>query len=87
MQNIILKELRLVMNPEYNILLILIRYLLTPEKASCQESGRIFLDKNYDSNFLTSPRPLVLKARPTGTKFNQDYFFQATFAGLHNEKT
>jgi hypothetical protein len=45
MRNIISKELQLVMSPSFNILLILIRLLLTPEKASCQESGRMFLDK------------------------------------------
>jgi hypothetical protein len=52
MQNIISKELQLVMSPGSNILLILIRYLLAPEKASCQESGGIFPDKNYAYHFL-----------------------------------
>jgi hypothetical protein len=28
----------------------------------------------------------VLKALPKGTKFNQDYFIDAVFPGLHNEK-
>jgi hypothetical protein len=36
--------------------------------------------------FLTSTRLLVLEARPTGTKFNQDYFIDAIFPGLYNAK-
>jgi hypothetical protein len=40
-----LKELQLVTNPGSNSLRIMIRYLLIPEKASCQKFGRIFLAK------------------------------------------
>jgi hypothetical protein len=39
------EELQLVMSSGSNILLILIRYLLVPEKAPCQESGGRFADK------------------------------------------
>jgi hypothetical protein len=53
MQNKISKELQLIMSSGSNILLILIRCLLAPEKASCQESGGIFLDKNYNCSFLS----------------------------------
>jgi hypothetical protein len=58
MQNIILKEWQLVTNPGSNILLIPIRCLLTPEKASCQESGRIFLGKKLWSQFPLHLRDL-----------------------------
>jgi transposase len=37
--------------------------------------------------FFTSRRLLVLEALPKGTKFNQDYFIDAIFPGLYNEKT
>jgi hypothetical protein len=36
--------------------------------------------------FFTSTRLLVLEARPKGAKFNQDYFVNAIFPGLYNEK-
>jgi hypothetical protein len=40
-----------VTNPGFNILLILIRCLLTPEKAPCHESGAIFLDNRLWRQF------------------------------------
>jgi hypothetical protein len=45
MQSRISKELQLVMSPGSNVLLILIRCSLAPEKALCQESGARFPDK------------------------------------------
>jgi hypothetical protein len=36
--------------------------------------------------FFPSRRLLVLKFPPKGTKFNQDYFVDAIFPGLYNEK-
>jgi hypothetical protein len=36
--------------------------------------------------FFPSIRLLVLKALPKGTTFNQDYFVDAIFPGLYNEK-
>jgi hypothetical protein len=45
MQNIPLKELQLATNPDFTVLFIRIRCLLTPEEVSRQESGGIFLGK------------------------------------------
>jgi hypothetical protein len=36
--------------------------------------------------FLTSRRLLVLEALPKGTKFNREYFIDAIFSWLYNEK-
>jgi histone-lysine N-methyltransferase SETMAR len=46
-------------------------------------SGR----KTMITIFFTSTRLLVLEALPKGAKFNQDYFIDAIFPGLYNEKT
>jgi hypothetical protein len=86
--------LQLVMSPGSNILFILIRCSLAPEKASCQESGGMFPDNKLCLPFayhllpicFPSRRLLVLKLLPNGTKFNQNYFIDAIFPGLYNEK-
>jgi hypothetical protein len=86
LQNIVVKELQLVTNPGFNILLIPICCLLTPEKALCPQSDRIFLRNHSDYNFLDTDATSLVGALPTGTKFNQDYFIRAIFPGLSNEK-
>jgi hypothetical protein len=48
--------------------------------------GDISEQKTLVQIFFTSRRLLVLEARAKGTKFNQDYFTDAIFPGLDNEK-
>jgi hypothetical protein len=42
--------------------------------------------KNLRTIFFTSRRLLVLDALPKSAKFNQNYFINAIFPGLYNEK-
>jgi hypothetical protein len=83
MENIVLKELKLATNLGLDILLILIRCLLTLEKVSWQDiSGQ----ETIITIFFMSMQFLVLEILAKGTEFNDDYFIHGIFPGSYNEK-
>jgi hypothetical protein len=58
----------------------------TSEGGAVEDQAEYFCQENYDYNFFTSTRLLVLNFLPKGTKFNEDYSIDTVLPNPYSEK-